>query len=191
MRLEARDKRALILGAIAVVALLAYLLWPRGTDGSSVELVAADQRQGAPAPAAVPPPQVQAAPVALPAAPPVPPAGALPEGLTLTGVAGTGAIFSFPDGAQRFVGRGRQVAPGVILQAVRLRDVILAAGAINYRLPLGGVAVPIQPPSVVPAAPATVPAPSVQPAPALPVVAVPAPPAPASQQPALDRNSFK
>jgi hypothetical protein len=34
------------------------------------------------------------------------------------------------------------VAPGVVLQAVRLRDVILASGTMNYRLGLGGTAVP-------------------------------------------------
>ena len=141
MRLEARDKRALILGSILVVALLAYLLWPRGSDGSSVELVAADQRQGAAPPAPVQPPPMIAPP------PPVAPPAAVPEGLSLTGVAGSGAIFSFADGSQRFVGRGRDVAPGVTLQAVRLRDVILASGAVNYRLALGGVAVPIQPPA--------------------------------------------
>lgn len=143
MRLEARDKRALILGAIVVVALLAYLLWPRGSDGSGVELVAADQRQAAAAPA-----PVQAQPLVAPPPPAAPPA-AVPDGLSLTGVAGSGAIFSFADGSQRFVGRGRQVAPGVILQAVRLRDVILASGAVNYRLALGGVAVPIQAPAQV------------------------------------------
>jgi membrane-associated protease RseP (regulator of RpoE activity) len=68
-------------------------------------------------------------------------------------VAGSGAIFSFADGTQRFIGRGRDVVPGVTLQAVRLRDVILASGAVNYRLPLGGVAVPIQPPAQPPVQP--------------------------------------
>jgi type II secretion system protein C len=71
----------------------------------------------------------------------------VPEGLSLTGVAGSGAIFSFKDGSQRFIGRGRDVAPGVVLQAVRLRDVILASGTMTYRLALGGTAVAIQPPA--------------------------------------------
>jgi general secretion pathway protein C len=71
----------------------------------------------------------------------------MPEGITLTGVAGSGAIFSFSDGSQRFVSLGRQVAPGVVLQAVRLRDVILAAGPTNYRLGFGGGPVAIQPPA--------------------------------------------
>ncbi len=147
MRLEARDKRALILGSIVVVALLAYLLWPRASEQSGVELVAADQRKGAaPAvPMASPPPAVAVPTVA------VPPAAVIPQGLSLTGVAGSGAIFSFPDGSQRFVARGREVAPGITLQAVRLRDVILAAATTNYRLPLGGTAVAIQAPSPAPA----------------------------------------
>jgi type II secretion system protein C len=143
MRLEARDKRALILGSIAVLVLLAYLLWPRGAGESSVELVAADQRQGAAAPA---PATVQPVPMVA-AAPPVAPPAVVPEGLSLTGVAGSGAIFSFKDGSQRFIGRGRDVAPGVVLQAVRLRDVILASGTMTYRLALGGTAVAIQPPA--------------------------------------------
>lgn len=145
MRLEARDKRALIAGAIVVVALLAYLLWPRGSDPSQVELVAADQRKGAPAviPPSTPPPTMVTPPPTTPVATPV---AGVPEGITLTGVAGSGAIFSFADGTQRFVARGREVAPGVTLQAVRLRDVLLAAATTNYRMPLGGTAVAIQPP---------------------------------------------
>ena len=75
MRLEARDKRALILGAIVGVALLAYLLWPRGSDGSNVELVAADQRQAAAPPAPIQPPPMVAPP------PPVAPPAAVPEGV--------------------------------------------------------------------------------------------------------------
>lgn len=150
MRLEARDKRALIIGAVAVVLLLAYLLWPTAADQSSVDLVAADQRKGAAAPAVAPPP-VQ--PVTMVAPPPAAvPAAAIPEGMTLVGVAGTGAIFSYADGSQRFVGRGREVAAGVTLQAVRLRDVILAAGTVNYRMPLGGTAIPIQAPAPAPIA---------------------------------------
>lgn len=161
MRLEARDKRALIIGAIVVVALLAYLLWPRETDQSGIELVAADQRKGTAAaavpPATPPPPVVATVPVPGPAAPAAAaPAGAIPEGLSLAGVAGSGAIFSFADGTQRFIGRGREVVPGITLQAVRLRDVLLAASTTNYRLPLGGTAVAVQPP---PAAAAPVAAP--------------------------------
>ncbi len=167
MQLEARDKRALIGGAVVVTALLAYLLWPSATEQSGVELVAADQRQGAAAPAAAPAP-MQVQPPAAVAPPPAagapaaaPPAGAVPEGLTLTGVAGSGAIFSFADGSQRFIARGREVAPGVRLQAIRMRDVILASATSNYRLGFGGVATAIAAPAPTIAAPpgGTVPAP--------------------------------
>jgi len=148
MQLEARDKRALIGGAAMVTAVLGYLLWPSGAaDDSSVELVAADQRQGQPAPAAAAPMPVQPVPV-IPAAPPP---AAVPEGLVLTGVTGSGAIFGFADGNQRFVARGRDVTPGLSLQGVALRHVILAAGTTSYRLGFGGAAVPIQ---AAPAAPA-------------------------------------
>lgn len=148
MQLEARDKRALIGGSVAVVGLLAYLLWPSPEDPSAVELVSPAQRQGAAAPAApmqVQPPNVIAAPPAVPA--PVAAPAALPEGMTLAGVAGSGAIISFKDGSQRFVGRGRQVAPGVTLQAIALRHVILAAGPTSYRLGFGGGPIPLQPPA--------------------------------------------
>jgi len=144
MQLEARDKRALIGGSAVVVALLAYLLWPSTEDPTAVELVAADQRQGAAAPAPamqVPPPNSAATPP--PVAPVAAPA-AMPEGITLVGVAGSGAIFSFKDGGQRFVGRGRPVAPGIVLQGVALRHVILAAGPTSYRLGFGGVPTPLQ-----------------------------------------------
>lgn len=147
MQLEKRDKRALIGGAAAVTALLAYLLWPSGEPVSDVELVAADQRKGAPAaPMQVQPPNVIAPPPVAPAVPLAPPA-AVPEGLTLTGVAGRGAIFGFADGTQRYIDRGREVAPGIRLQAVRLRDVILASTTTNYRLGFGGVATALQPPA--------------------------------------------
>jgi general secretion pathway protein C len=144
MQLEARDKRALIGGAVVVTAVLAYLLWPSGAaNQSSVELVAADQRKG-PAPSAAPAIPVQTVPVPPPAAPPA----AVPEGLVLTGVTGSGAIFGFADGNQRYVARGREIAPGLKLQGVALRHVILAGGATSYRLGFGGAAVPIQAPAV-------------------------------------------
>ena len=167
MELQARDKRALIGGAVVVTGLLAFLLWPRGSADSAVELVPADQRQGAAAPVQIPTPPPQ--PVQ-PAQPVQATATPIPQGLKLTGVTGRSAIFSFADGSQKLVQTGREVAPGLILQAVRVREVILAVGPTNYRLSLGGPAVavqavPVQPVVVVPAAPAA------------PVVAVPAPPA--------------
>lgn len=156
MQLQARDKRALIGGAVVVILLLAYLLWPRSTAReTSVELVPASQRPGAAAsPVASPTltagPPAQAVPQPQPVqtvAAPAAPASPIPEGLKLTGVAGGGAIFGFSDGTQRLVRRGRDVAPGVTLQAIRLREVILAVGTINYRLGFGGVAIPVQPPA--------------------------------------------
>jgi hypothetical protein len=154
MRLEARDKRALILGALAATLLLAFLLWPSGSGNqSNVELVAAGQRQAAPPPAA--PVQIQPAVVAAPAPPPA----AVPEGLRLHGVTGGGAIFAFGDGAQRFIPRGREVAPGLRLQGVALRHVVLATTTASFRLGFGGVATPLQAPAP-PAAPAGGPAPN-------------------------------
>lgn len=178
MQLQAREKRMLILGGIVATLLLAYLLWPRSTPReTSVELVSADKRPGAAAPtpsqAATPPPVAAATPQAVPAQPaPAAPASGIPEGLKLTGVSGRSAIFSFGDGSQRLVARGRDVAPGVTLQSVHLRDVVLVVGQTNYRLGFGGAAIPMQPVAATPAA--TTPAPV-----AVPVVPVtPTPPAP-------------
>jgi general secretion pathway protein C len=155
MQLEQRDKRALIGGAVVVTAVLAYLLWPSGAaNQSGVELVAADQRQGPP-PA---PPQPQMAVTPPVVTPPAPAQAVVPEGLMLTGVTGSGAIFGFADGNQRFVARGRDVAPGLTLQGVALRHVILAGGATSYRLGFGGVAVPIQAPVATAGAPPPQPA---------------------------------
>jgi hypothetical protein len=167
MQLEPRDKRALIGGAVVITGLLAYLLWPsrEGTQ-SSVELVTADERRTAagPPPATLPPAPPMQTVSAAPAAP-VPvsvavPAGAVPEGLILTGVTGSGAIFAFGDGTQRFVPRGRDVAPGITLQAVALRHVVLGSGTTSYRLGLGGgtpvavqAAAPPSPPPPPPASP--------------------------------------
>ena len=188
MQLEARDKRALIGGSVAVVVLLGYLLWPSAAPQSDVELVPPDQRGAAtPAPAPVPVQTVVASPVAPVAAP----VAAVPEGLTLTGVAGSGAIFSYADGTQRFIAKGRDVVPGLTLQGVTIRQVILSSGTNAYRLGFGGVATPMQAP-IAPGAPGPalqLPPPASVPAPPLaapaspgPVVAPPAPP-PAPPQP--------
>lgn len=174
-------------GAIVATGLLAYLLWPRSAPESGVLLVPADQRQAAPAAAA---PIQPTAPAVQPAAPvAAAPPQVIPEGLKLTGVTATGAIFSFSDGSQRLVRRGRPIAPGLTLQAVRLRDVIVTVGTVNYRLGFGGAAVPIQ------AQPSPALAPPGAPAPPL-TVAVPAPPSPqapaqATPQAPLDRNMFR
>lgn len=148
MQLQARDKRALIGGAAALVLLLAFLLWPRGGGDSNVQLVPAEERGAAPPsttnPAPMPP---AAAAPALAAGPAQPTPGAVPEGLKLTGIAATGAIFAFPDGSQRLVRRGREVAPGLVLQETRVREVLLSSGPALLRMSFSGPATPVQPPA--------------------------------------------
>ena len=104
------------------------------------------------------------------------PAGGVPQGLILHGVTGSGAIFGFADGSQRYVARGRDVVPGLTLQAVALNHVILAMGSANLRLGFGGSPVPLSQAIVV--APATTPpaAPTPQPLPARPGAASPSGP---------------
>jgi membrane-associated protease RseP (regulator of RpoE activity) len=168
LQLEPREKRLVIGGAVIATLVLGYLLWPSGSGQSAVELVPADQRS-APAPAAAAPqplPVVQAGP---PAAAPAPaaPAG-VAEGLVLHGVMAGGAVIGFPDGSQRYVPVGRELMPGLRLQAVQLREAILASGSVNYRLGFGGPAMPLTPAPQVVGAPA---APAVPP----PIVSAPAP----------------
>lgn len=180
MQLQARDKRALIGGAIVVTGLLAVLLWPSAPDGANVELVPAAERGAAPAPVTPPSPApVAPAPVQPAVAPQAgtqaqPPAspGSVPEGLKLTGVTATGAIFAYGDGSQRLVRRGREVAPGLVLQVVRVQEVILSGNGTNLRLTFSGPAVPMQP--------------TVAPAPATAPIATPAPPTPPP-----DRSLFR
>lgn len=163
LQLQPREKRFVIVGAIFATLLLAYLLWPSGGSGSAVELVPADQRPTPTAAAPQPIPVVQAPP---PAAAGAAPAG-LTEGLVLHGVMAGGAVIGFPDGSQRYVPLGREVMPGLRLEAVQLREAILAAGSVNYRLGFGGPAMPLTPVAVVAGAPAPQ-------APPLPSVAAPA-----------------
>lgn len=155
--LNDREKRFLIGGTVIALLLLALLLWPSGaSDQSDVELVPADQRgkaASAPSPAApaapmpVPIPVVTAAPATAAAA------GGAPEGLRLYGVTGRGAIIGLPDGSQRYVAIGRDVVPGLRLQAVRLHHALMGNATTTYRLGFSG------PPSVVgPPAGAAVPA---------------------------------
>lgn len=142
LQLQPREKRFVIVGAVIATLLLAYLLWPSGSGNSAVELVPADQRPTPTVAAAPQPiPVVQAPP---PQAPVPAPAG-LTEGLILHGVMAGGAVIGFPDGSQRYVPIGREVMPGLRLQGVQLREAILAAGSINYRLGFGGPAMPLMP----------------------------------------------
>jgi hypothetical protein len=152
MQLTARDKRALIGGAAVATLIMAVWLWPSGEvpGASDVELVPAAQRGGAPAPAV---PAPAAAPMPAPAAA-APAAAVIPQGFELTGVTGSGAIFGFEGGGQRFVARGREVLPGLTLQGVSLYHVILAGPGGTYRLGFSGPAVALAAPGGAPAAPA-------------------------------------
>lgn len=138
MRLESREKRTAAGGIAAAAALLAYLLWPAPSDGSDVELVPAEQR-AAPAPA---PPATAAA---VSPAPALAASVATPEGLTLHGVMASGAVIGFADGRQSYVAVGRDVMPGLRLEAVRLRHAVLASGTAQYRLGFGGSPTPLTP----------------------------------------------
>lgn len=159
MPLDRRQQRTVIGGAGIATVLLVYLLWPSGApEQSDVELVPANQRQAAGPPA---PPPVAPIALAVPPAivPPPPPAvvpaaapAAVPEGLKLTGVTGRGAIFGFADGGQRYVGVGSDVAPGLRLQAVQLRHVVIGSAAAAYRLGFGGPPVALAASATAPAA---------------------------------------
>ncbi|WP_166037868.1 hypothetical protein [Sphingosinicella sp. YJ22] len=136
MRLEPREKRVVAGGAALATALGAFLLWPAQSDGSAAQLVPADER---PAPA----PRV--APAAEAPGPAPAPAAPTPDGLVLHGVMTSGAVIGFADGSQRYVAVGREVSPGLRLEAVRLHHAVLAAGTTNYRLGFGGSATSITP----------------------------------------------
>jgi len=57
----------------------------------------------------------------------------------------SGAVIGFADGSQRYVAVGRDVMPGLRLEAVRLHHAVLAAGTTNYRLGFAGSATPVMP----------------------------------------------
>jgi len=114
------------IGGGVIVLLAAVLVGQLGGDGEEVAT-------SAPAPAS--------APVTAPAfAPPPSPAPVVatptfaPQGLVLHGIVGTGAIFAFPDGSQRLVPVGREVQPGVTLQALEPNAVVLRGPGGDYRL---------------------------------------------------------
>ena len=131
--LTARERLFLGAGGAAVIAFAAWLA--SGSD----EL---------PPPQSAPPPPVAIAPapppiIAQPAAP-LPAAPAVPPGLVLSGVMGSGAILTFPDGTQRAVPIGRDVVPGLTLKSVGIGHAILASAGGDMRLELNrfGGAVP-------------------------------------------------
>lgn len=121
-----RVDRRLILGGIAIllVLVLAVQLW----SGDSAPPVPPPTSSPPP----VPPPPVTAAP------PPTAPA-ASPEGLRLFGVTGAGAIIGMADGRQRLVMMGRDVLPGLRLEAVRVDHALLKSSAGEYRIDFTGV----------------------------------------------------
>ena len=109
----------------------------------------------------------------------MPATAGLTEGLVLHGVMAGGAVIGFPDGSQRYIAIGRDVMPGLRLQAVQLRQAILASGSINYRLGFAGPAVPVTPtPAAAPAVVGAPAAPSASPA----IVTVPPAPTPRAVQ---------
>lgn len=149
--LNAREKRFLVGGTLIALLLLAYLLWPSSAaDQSKVELVPAAQRDAAPAAAGQPPAPAPAPVVAAPAAPPA--AAATPEGLRLHGVTGAGAIIGYADGSQRYVALGRELLPGLRLQGLRVRHIVLGTATATYRLGFSGPAVGLGAPPAGPAA---------------------------------------
>jgi S1-C subfamily serine protease len=64
--------------------------------------------------------------------------------LVLSGVMGSGAILTFPDGKQRAVPIGREIVPGLTLKSVGIGHAILASAGGDMRLELNrfGGAVP-------------------------------------------------
>ncbi len=152
-RLSLREKRLLGVGALTVLAFLAYMLVPAGDD-AGVELAQAPVPAAGVSPAATSSPpavSVMPAPAASPVAPaPVPPAApasapaaaaAASGGLVLQGVfggspRGGSAILLLPGGQQRRVPVGREVAPGVTLKSVGFDYVILAGPNGDQRLEL-------------------------------------------------------
>ena len=112
----------LIAGAVALVALLAYLLLrPTATVEEPIPPAAVPQTPSPPAPSppAAPPPSA--------------------EGLRLHGLLGGGAIIAAADGRQRFVAIGREVTPGLRVVRIEPNHVILASPGGELRLGFEGV----------------------------------------------------
>ena len=120
-----------------------------GAGGAAVIAFAAwtmSGRDELPPPEPAPPPPVAIAPAPPPiiAQPAAPAPVAMPPGLVLSGVMGSGAILTFPDGTQRAVPIGRDVVPGLTLKSVGIGHAILASAGGDLRLELNrfGGAVP-------------------------------------------------
>ena len=135
MPLEPRDRRSLLWGAPVIVLLLGYLLFKGSADRppppapAPVEIAPA---MAMPAPAVAAPQPIAVAVVAVPAA-----------GLAqyrLVGILSRGAILAGPDGVQRNVPIGREIAPGASLRRVELHAAVFATAGGEVRLGFDGVA---------------------------------------------------
>lgn len=155
MPLNRREQRFVAAGGLVAVLGLGYLLWPSSAPtANNVELVPADQRTKA-GPVPVPPPATTPAVPTPPPAVPVATSGVVPEGVRLTGIMGRGATFSLPDGSQRYVPVGSELAPGLLLQSVRVSQAVLTAGSQTWTMGFGGGATAVAPSGApAPAAPA-------------------------------------
>ena len=114
----------LVAGAVALAALLFYLLLRPPATIETPAVPAAAPRLPPPAPAP-------------PAPPPAPAPSA--EGLSLHGLLGGGAIIAAADGRQRFVAIGREVAPGLRVARIEQNHVILASPGGELRLGFDGI----------------------------------------------------
>lgn len=107
-------------GGVALVAFLIWLFAGRSPE-QAVEIA--------------PMPPVATAPLTPPPPPAAAPAASA-QGLVLSGVMGSGAILTFPDGAQRPVPIGREFLPGLTLKSVSIDHVIVAGADGDLRLDL-------------------------------------------------------
>src|SRR4051794_17159264 len=124
MPLDRRDRRALLWGGAVVAILLLYLLLRGGDSGAPADRVQADiAATMPPAPPATYAAPVQPASVAAPTVTVAPSADV--SQLQLYGILSRGAVIGMADGTQRFVPVGREIAPGVVLRRVDVRQVIL------------------------------------------------------------------
>jgi hypothetical protein len=136
--LSPRERTFLAIGAGAVLLFLLYLLLRPERQDASVELVTPPiTAPVAPPPAPLPviaaPPPL-AAPVSVPAAAN---AGVVLQGVSGGGPGGGAALFQHAGGGQRLVRVGREIVPGMVLQAVGLTYAIGGSAGSQTRFDLG------------------------------------------------------
>lgn len=135
MPLDPRDRRSLLWGAPVIVLLLGYLLFkgsgdrPRPPASAPVEI----------APAMALPAPVVAAPQPVAVAVSVAPAADLSQ-FRLVGILSRGVILAGPDGQQRNVPIGREIAPGISLRRVEVHAAVFTTSGGEVRLGFDGVA---------------------------------------------------